>query len=277
MTDQYWQRVEPLIPQRQRVPGKQYRRRPGAGRPAKPARLVFEAIVHVLRTGCQWKALPRERYGCASAIHKRFPQWEAAGFFEALWRAGLAEYDGMQGIAWRWQSVDAAMMKVPLARQAAGPNPADPGKKGSKRHLLVDGRGVPLSLIVSAANVHDSTRLEELLTAAVFKRPRPPQRRNCHLFADVGYRSAKNLQLIDAHGYMAHGVGRRQEAQAKRHNPTYRPRRWLVEVCHGWFNRLRKLLVRYEKLERSFLALHHLAAAIIAFRKAPLEINIIYG
>nr|MBP8134508.1 transposase [Zoogloea sp.] len=54
-------------------------------------------------------------------------------------------------------------------------------------------------------------------------------------------------------------------------------RRWIVEVAHSWFNRFRKLLVRYEKLERSFLALNHLAAAIIAFRKVPLAVNIIYG
>jgi hypothetical protein len=51
----------------------------------------------------------------------------------------------------------------------------------------------------------------------------------------------------------------------------------VVEVCHSWFNRFRKLLARYEKLERSFVALNHLAAAIIAFRKVPLGINIIYG
>jgi transposase len=51
----------------------------------------------------------------------------------------------------------------------------------------------------------------------------------------------------------------------------------VVEVCHSWFNRFRKLLVRYEKLERSFAALNHLAAAIIAFRKVPAEVNIIYG
>jgi len=59
---------------------------------------------------------------------------------------------------------------------------------------------------------------------------------------------------------------------------------WSRKASHGldhspsrWFNRFRKLLVRYEKLERSFLALNHLAAAIIAFRKVPLSVNIIYG
>lgn len=53
VTDEFWSRVEPLVPQPVRDPGRQYKRAAGAGRPAKPARLVFEAIVYVLRTGCQ--------------------------------------------------------------------------------------------------------------------------------------------------------------------------------------------------------------------------------
>ena len=55
------------------------------------------------------------------------------------------------------------------------------------------------------------------------------------------------------------------------------PRRWVVEVAHSWFTRFRKLLVRYEKLHRSYLALTMLAAAIISFRHVPVKINIIYG
>lgn len=114
---------------------KQYLRKRGAGRPAMPARQACEAIVYVLRTGVQWKALPKERFGSTSAVHKRFLDWEAVGFFEALWKAGLAEYEQMAGIAWRWQSVDGTMMKAPLAQEAVGPNPTD-RKKKSKRHLL---------------------------------------------------------------------------------------------------------------------------------------------
>jgi transposase len=129
VTDDFWRRVEPLVPARVRSPDRLYQRKPGAGRPPKPARQVFEAVVYVLRTGCQWKALPKERFGSASAVHKRFLEWEAAGFFEAVWKAGLAEYDDLQGIAWRWQSVDGAMMKAPLAQQSVGPNPTDRGKK----------------------------------------------------------------------------------------------------------------------------------------------------
>ena len=85
------------------------------------------------------------------------------------------------------------------------------------------------------------------------------------------------MEIINSHGYIPHVVDRSTEAAAKRRNPTKKARRWVVEVCHSWFNRFRKLLVRYEKLERSFVALNHLAAAIIAFRKVTLKINIIYG
>lgn len=132
VTDEFWKRVEPLIPVRQRLPDQPYARKAGGGRKPKEARLVFEAIVYVLRTGCQWKALPAERFGSASAIHARFLQWEKAGFFLALWKAGLAEYDDFEGIAWRWQSIDGAMMKAPMAQSSVGSNPTDRGKKGEQ-------------------------------------------------------------------------------------------------------------------------------------------------
>jgi transposase len=141
----------------------------------------------------------------------------------------------------------------------------------------VDGRGVPLSIVVTAANVNDGKRIEQVLSAIVVQRQRPPMRRSKHLCADAGYRSAEVSRIIDKHGYIAHVVDRRKEAAIKRRQPGNKARRWVVEVCHSWFNRFRKLLVRYEKLERSFVALNHLAAAIIAFRKVPLKVNIIYG
>jgi putative transposase len=111
VTDEFWERVEPLIPARARIKGKQYLRKPGAGRPPKPARQVFEAVVYVLRTGCQWKALPKERFGSASAVHKRFLEWEEAGVFEAIWRAGLAEYDQMEGTRGRRSQPDGSGKK----------------------------------------------------------------------------------------------------------------------------------------------------------------------
>lgn len=141
----------------------------------------------------------------------------------------------------------------------------------------MDGRGVPLSLVVTGANRHDVSQLEAVLAAIVVKRPQPPRRRSKHLCADAGYTGAPALGIIEQHGYIPHVKGRGQEATELKRDPNKKARRWVVEVAHSWFNRFRKLLVRYEKLERSFMALNHLAAAIIAFRKVPLAVNIIYG
>jgi transposase len=78
-------------------------------------------------------------------------------------------------------------------------------------------------------------------------------------------------------GLIPHVKGRGQAARELKRDPEKKAGRWIVEVAHSWFNRFRKLLVRYEKLDRSFLALNHLVASIIAFRKIKLSINIIYG
>ena len=129
VSDSFWAKVEPLIPPVERDPNQAYKRKPGGGRKPIPARTIFEAIMYVLRTGCQWQALPKERFGSPSAIHTHYSRWMRAGFFVALWRAGLAEYDEMEGIAWRWQSIDGVMIKAPLAREAVGCNPTDRGKK----------------------------------------------------------------------------------------------------------------------------------------------------
>lgn len=83
--DEFWRRVETLIPQRQRMADQNYARNAGAGGKLKVPRLVFEAIVYVLRTGCQWKSLLSKRFGSASAIRARFLEWEKAGDFESLW------------------------------------------------------------------------------------------------------------------------------------------------------------------------------------------------
>jgi transposase len=114
VSDALWSKIEPLLPVRKRQVGRKYQSKPGAGRKPMPARQVFSAIVYVLRTGCQWKALPRE-YGSASAVHSYFQRWQREGFFLKIWQTGLAEYDEMEGIAWNWQSIDGAMGKAPLA------------------------------------------------------------------------------------------------------------------------------------------------------------------
>jgi transposase len=129
VSDVFLERVSALIPARARDPEKQYKRKPGGGRKPKPARTVFAGIVHVLRTGCQWKALSKEFFGSASAIRKRFPEWGKAGVFLKPWQSGLAGYDEMEGIVWRCRRIDGAMFKAPLGRESVGRKPADLGKK----------------------------------------------------------------------------------------------------------------------------------------------------
>ena len=129
VSDAFWERVNPLIPMPERNKEKSYKRITGGGRKPIPYRQVFEGIIYVLRTGCQWKALPKEHFGSPSSIHGYFIRWMRSGFFLSLWRAGLAEYDEMEGISWQWQSIDGAMIKAPMALEDVGNNPTDRGKK----------------------------------------------------------------------------------------------------------------------------------------------------
>jgi transposase len=133
----------------------------------------------------------------------------------------------------------------------------------------VDGRGVPLSIVVTGANRHDVSQLELVLDEIIIARPDTEQ----NLCADKGYTGEPAQQTIKDHGYIPHVMQRGEEIQEKKANPLFKARRWVVEVAHSWFNRFRKLLVRYEKLTETYEALLHMAAAIIAFRKTV----VIYG
>ena len=92
-------------------------------------------MVYVLRTGIIWDALPRLEFDGISpkSIHKKFMQWSRCGFFERLWKAGVAEYDELEGVAWEWQSADGTYSKAPMAQKAVGPNPTDRGKKWKQK------------------------------------------------------------------------------------------------------------------------------------------------
>src|SRR6516225_2061142 len=103
--DALWQRVEPLLPS--------YQKSCKGGRPRLVLRNVVTGILYVLRTGSQWKAMPRE-FGSGSAIHAYFQEWVQRGVFYKLWREALAEYEDLKGIDWEWQSLDGAMNKSPL-------------------------------------------------------------------------------------------------------------------------------------------------------------------
>ena len=140
-------------------------------------------------------------------------------------------------------------------------------KNGTKRHVLVDGRGVPLSIVVTGANRHDVTQLKPVLENIVVKRPESSPESKQHLCADKGYQGQPALQIIISENYIPHVKQINEEVKEKKDNPDYKPRRWVVEVSHSWFNRFRKILVRFEKLNERYEALLFMAASIIALRK----------
>jgi putative transposase len=105
ISDKFWEWVAPLLP-----PPKPKKK---PGRPRMDDRKAMTAIFYVLRTGCQWKALPRS-LGAGSTVHDRFQEWQEAGVFERMWQAGLHEYDELKGLDWEWQAMDGAMTKAPL-------------------------------------------------------------------------------------------------------------------------------------------------------------------
>jgi len=129
----------------------------------------------------------------------------------------------------------------------------------------VDGNGVPLSLIVTGANRHDVSQLANVLQAIIKS---PPPDSKIYLYADKGYDGEPAQEAIKEHGYTP-----RVHRKKRRVGRPWKNRRWIVEVTHSWFNRFRKLLVRYEKLSESYIALHLFAAAIICLKK----VAIIYG
>ncbi|MGC9084359.1 MAG: IS5 family transposase [Anaerolineae bacterium] len=255
--DDLWERIKPLLP------APKPKKKPG--RP----RMDDRKAIYVLRTGCQWKALPRS-LGAPSTVHDRFQEWRAAGVFEKLWQAGLLEYDEKIGLDWEWQAMDGAMTKAPLGGKGTGPNPTDRGKSGTKRSLLTEGRGIPIAVAVEGANRHDMKLVEPTLAAMVIERPEPTDQAPQHLCLDKGYDYPQVRELVAAWGYTAPIRTRGEEAQEKAQIPGYRARRWVVERTHSWLNRFRRLLIRWEKKIENYLAMLHFACAWITFRAAGL-------
>jgi putative transposase len=103
--DVIWNRIIPLLP-----PPKKKKK---VGRTRMNDRKAMNAIFYVLRTGCQWNALPRS-LGASSTVHDRFQDWRKAGVFKRMWIDGLLVYNKNNRINWKWQSMDGVITKAPL-------------------------------------------------------------------------------------------------------------------------------------------------------------------
>jgi putative transposase len=148
-----------------------------------------------------------------------------------------------------------------------GPNPTDRGKRGVKRSLLTDGRGVPLGAVIDGANRNDHKLMRQTLEAIPVRRPKPTCRRSQHLCLDKGFDYEEPRALADEFGFTLHLRSRGEEAWAKRHAGAT-ARRWVVERTQSWLNRFRSILIRWAKKPANYLALLHFALAIITWRHA---------
>jgi putative transposase len=203
LPDSLWERIEPVLPKpKSRYRGRGKQRKHIGGRPAADRRKVMSGILYVLRTGCQWNALPKE-FGSGKTAHRYFQRWVRAGVFKRLWQAGLNEYDELKGIDWTWQAADGAMTKAPLGGEKTGKNPTDRGKLGTKRSLLVNAQGLPLAIVVSGANTPDGRLLAATLDALPIERP-DPATTDQHLCLDKGYSGEPCATVAEAAGYIVH-------------------------------------------------------------------------
>jgi transposase len=150
--------------------------------------------------------------------------------------------------------------------EATGPNPTDRGKPGSKYHLVVDKRGIPLAVRLSAANAHDATQLLPLvdqIPPIIGPRGRPgrPRKRPAKLHADKAYDASTLRRALRARGITPR-IARRGIDSSERLGRH----RWVVERTLAWLLGCRRLGVRYERRADLLQGLLHLACALVCVR-----------
>jgi IS5 family transposase len=149
--------------------------------------------------------------------------------------------------------------------ECTGPNPTDKGKAGTKRHIIVDRQGVPLAVICTAANVHDSNALTDVVDVVKpIKKARHlgrgSRRRPAKVHADKGYDFDRCRKALRKRGIIPRIARRGVESTERlgRH-------RWVVERTLAWLNHYRRLTIRYERkldLHKAFL---HLGCALVCW------------
>jgi putative transposase len=256
-------RIEPLLPPRPRHPL-------GCHNPRVADRKAMDAIFFVLRTGCQWNALNATGICSSSSAHRRFQEWTAAGVFVNLWATGLQEYDQIVGLDWEWLAMDGAMTKAPLGGERTGRNPTDRGKRGTKRSLLTEAKGVPVGLAVEGANRHDKKLAEATLESIPVERPEPTPEEPQGMCLDKGYDYDDTRELVKEFGFTAHVRARGEEAVELKREAGQKARRWVVERTHSWMNRFRRILIRWEKKVENYFGMLHFVCAWITYRSAGL-------
>ena len=164
----------------------------------------------------------------------------------------------------KWTSIDSASVKAPKGGSDTGANPTDRGKLGSKRHILTDGEGTPISVKITGANVHDKWLAKSVLSITK-KYAKLCGGKIVHLCLDKGYDYKDTEADIKRRNVIPH-IRRRGEP------PLLgifkgKARRWVVERTNSWHNRYRSLLIRWEMKSENYLALVQFACVFIIYNK----------
>lgn len=208
--------------------------------PIHPTRSILNAIFYVLRTGCPWRYLP-SNFPPWQTVFYHFRRWRLKGFWYRLFTAlRVAERERVG----RNAQPSAAIMdaqSVKTVEESAGICGYDAHKcvKWRKRHLLVDTLGLPLSVYVTPADVHDTLGARRLLAGLSPLVPRLKK-----IWADAAYRGQELASWCKAEGDWDLEVVERPPGVR---GFSIQPRRWVVELTFGWLCRNRRLSKDYER------------------------------
>jgi transposase len=255
VSDELWERIEPLLPP---LPP-----HPEGGRPWVGNREALTGILFVLKTGIPWEMLPQEMgCGCGMTCWRRLRDWQAAGVWQKLHEALLAELNEADQIDWSRAVVDSAMLRAMCGGPKTGPNPTDRRKPGSKHHVLTDANGTPLVVILTAANVHDVKELLPLVDniPPVHGKPGPPRHKPERVQADTAYDSEPHRRELRKRG-ITPVIPKRQ----REHGSGLGVYRWVVERTLSWLHHFRRLRIRWERRPDIHEAFMTLAEALICF------------
>ncbi|WP_155648206.1 IS5 family transposase [Burkholderia cepacia] len=257
--DELWSLIEPLLPKR--AP----RNRRYAGRKPTPDRAVLTGIVFVLRSGIAWNLLPQEM-GCGSgtACWRRLVAWQEAGVWQRIHEALLAELRRRGQLDMARAIVDSSSVRAMPRGKKTGPNPTDRRKLGSKHHLIVDAQGIPLAVILTAANCNDITQLDALVAAIPpirGKRGRPLRKPKI-VQGDRGYSSEPHRQRLRERGItpLLAKIG-------SPHGSGLGKTRWFIERSIAWIHAFRRLKIRYERYAHVHEAFLSLACCLMCWNQ----------
>jgi transposase len=224
----------------------------GIGRPPLPTIKVVETLRFFVREGVQWREL-RAAAGrtCGSTLRRRLDGWSATALLRQVHVALIRMVrSGPEAASWDI-AVDSCSVRAKRGGELTGPNPTDRGKAGTKYHVVASTDGLPLGVVPSAANVHDTRlfphllRLAQAACAAVGK-----------VYADAGYDSAGNRGLC-----LQDGIQPCIRKVGEAHGSGLGAVRCVVEHDCAWLLTNKRLDRRQDRLGRVILAL--LTAACI--------------